>query len=104
MQIFTPHTQAILSTVYISLLAVVGENMAARMRHRLFESLVHQDMAFFDARQTGEIVGRLTNDVQGELLRKPCTSVLCACCLDLAQIRDSFCCGQADLPRTVRQT
>jgi ATP-binding cassette subfamily B (MDR/TAP) protein 8 len=58
-------TQALLSAVYISLLSIVGENLATRLRRGLFESLIKQDMAFFDARQTGEIVGRLTNDVQG---------------------------------------
>uniref|UniRef100_A0A0B7AEF4 Mitochondrial potassium channel ATP-binding subunit n=1 Tax=Arion vulgaris TaxID=1028688 RepID=A0A0B7AEF4_9EUPU len=49
---------------YISLLAVVGENMAARLRKQLFQSLLEQDIAFFDSNKTGELVDRLTSDVQ----------------------------------------
>ncbi|XP_078656039.1 mitochondrial potassium channel ATP-binding subunit-like [Branchiostoma floridae x Branchiostoma belcheri] len=56
--------QGVLSFGYIWLLAAVGERMAARMRIALFENLVQQDMAFFDSHMTGQLVDRLTSDVQ----------------------------------------
>ena len=34
------------------------------MRHNLFLSILRQDVAFFDAHRSGEIVSRLTSDVQ----------------------------------------
>ncbi len=34
------------------------------MRRRLFSTMLRQDIAFFDATKTGEIVSRLTSDVQ----------------------------------------
>eukprot|EP00117_Sycon_ciliatum_P018561 scpid34684/ scgid2622/ ATP-binding cassette sub-family B member 8, mitochondrial len=56
--------QAILTCSYISLLSALGERMAARLRQDLFRSLLVQDVAFFDAHKTGEVVNRLTADVQ----------------------------------------
>eukprot|EP00794_Sanderia_malayensis_P016856 gene16856-18555_t len=56
--------QAGLTFVYITLLSSFGERFAARLRIALFQSLVNQDIAFFDAHKTGEIVNRLTADVQ----------------------------------------
>ncbi|EDQ84738.1 uncharacterized protein MONBRDRAFT_29884 [Monosiga brevicollis MX1] len=56
--------QATFTCVYISLLGMVGERFAERVRNRLFESLLRQDLAFFDTRQSGEIVSRLSGDVQ----------------------------------------
>jgi ATP-binding cassette, subfamily B (MDR/TAP), member 8 len=50
--------QGVLTSVYISLLSAMAENVAARMRHNLFQSLIVQDIAFFDANKTGEIVNR----------------------------------------------
>eukprot|EP01137_Pigoraptor_chileana_P025709 Opistho-2@7380 len=56
--------QGLLTFVYITLLAVVGERLAERLRTRLFVSLLHQDVAFFDSHKTGELIDRLTTDVQ----------------------------------------
>lgn len=56
--------QALFTFTYISLLAVVGENVATRMRQKLFYSLLQQDIDFFDTHKTGELVDRLTSDVQ----------------------------------------
>eukprot|EP00123_Amoebidium_parasiticum_P017355 comp23816_c0_seq1/m.41469 comp23816_c0_seq1/g.41469 ORF comp23816_c0_seq1/g.41469 comp23816_c0_seq1/m.41469 type:complete len:716 (-) comp23816_c0_seq1:285-2432(-) len=53
-----------LTAVYIALLAYVGESLAERMRKMLYEAIVTQDIAFFDVHHSGELVGRLTNDVQ----------------------------------------
>jgi ABC-type multidrug transport system fused ATPase/permease subunit len=43
---------------------VVGEGLATELRRRLFASMLNQDVAFFDSHMTGEIVSRLTADVQ----------------------------------------
>ncbi|KAK2158178.1 hypothetical protein LSH36_175g04051 [Paralvinella palmiformis] len=56
--------QGLLTFVYISLLGSLGERVATRLRKRLFESIITQDIAFFDTHKTGEIVNRLTTDVQ----------------------------------------
>ncbi|XP_077999189.1 mitochondrial potassium channel ATP-binding subunit-like [Glandiceps talaboti] len=56
--------QAVLTFGYISMLSSVGERLATRMRKELFASLVKQDIAFFDVKKTGELVSRLTADVQ----------------------------------------
>ncbi|EDV28750.1 uncharacterized protein TRIADDRAFT_19732 [Trichoplax adhaerens] len=56
--------QAALTCTYITLLSTIGENIAARMRKKLFASLMKQDVAFFDKYKTGEIISRLTADIQ----------------------------------------
>ena len=38
--------------------------MASELRSLLFSSLVRQDVAFFDSHKSGELVSRLTTDVQ----------------------------------------
>lgn len=50
--------QGLLTFTYISLLSAVGENVALRMRTKLFDSLLRQDIAFFDTHKTGELVDR----------------------------------------------
>ncbi|XP_017065191.1 mitochondrial potassium channel ATP-binding subunit [Drosophila eugracilis] len=50
--------------MYIYLLSRVGEQIAAKMRQDLFTQIVVQDIAFFDENRTGELVNRLTADVQ----------------------------------------
>lgn len=42
---------------------VAGERIAARLRKRVFASVVHQRLAFFDRSGTGEVMNRLSNDV-----------------------------------------
>ncbi|XP_012731793.2 mitochondrial potassium channel ATP-binding subunit [Fundulus heteroclitus] len=56
--------QGLLTTGYIILLSRVGERVAADMRKSLFASLLRQDVAFFDANKTGQLVNRLTADIQ----------------------------------------
>lgn len=56
--------QGLLTSGYIILLSRVGERVAGNMRKALFTSLLHQDVAFFDAQKTGLLVNRLTSDVQ----------------------------------------
>ncbi|KAI2648839.1 Mitochondrial potassium channel ATP-binding subunit [Labeo rohita] len=40
------------------------QRVAADMRTTLFSSLLRQDVAFFDANKTGQLVNRLTSDIQ----------------------------------------
>ncbi|XP_015209696.1 mitochondrial potassium channel ATP-binding subunit [Lepisosteus oculatus] len=56
--------QGLLTCGYIVLLSRVGEHVAADMRKTLFLSLLRQDVAFFDANKTGQLVNRLTSDIQ----------------------------------------
>ncbi|XP_026876115.2 mitochondrial potassium channel ATP-binding subunit isoform X1 [Electrophorus electricus] len=56
--------QGLLTCGYIILLSRVGERVAANMRKTLFMSLMRQDVAFFDANKTGQLVNRLTADIQ----------------------------------------
>lgn len=56
--------QGLLTFGYLVLLSHIGERMAVDMRRVLFSSLLRQDIAFFDAKKTGQLVSRLTADVQ----------------------------------------
>ncbi|XP_059963993.1 mitochondrial potassium channel ATP-binding subunit [Mesoplodon densirostris] len=56
--------QGLLTFGYLVLLSRIGERMAADMRRALFSNLLRQDIAFFDAKKTGQLVSRLTTDVQ----------------------------------------
>lgn len=56
--------QSAFTFVYIHALSCVGERMASQLRQDLFASIIRQDVAFFDTHRTGELVNRLTSDVQ----------------------------------------
>ncbi|NWX27397.1 ABCB8 protein, partial [Notiomystis cincta] len=56
--------QGLLTFGYIALLARVGEQVAGNMRKALFTALLRQEVAFFDATRTGQLVTRLTADIQ----------------------------------------
>lgn len=56
--------QSCFTFVYILLLSQIGEQMAAKLRQDLFKQIIIQDLAFFDSNRTGELVNRLTADVQ----------------------------------------
>jgi len=45
------------------LLALAGHKIIARLRKELFDSILAQDMAFFNERKTGELMSRLAVDV-----------------------------------------
>jgi hypothetical protein len=53
---------------------IVGRRMAAAIRERLYSALLHQDIAFFDGMQTGDLTSRITNDVS--VLVAPAQTVL----------------------------
>jgi ATP-binding cassette subfamily B (MDR/TAP) protein 8 len=44
--------------MYIYLLSCVGEKVATQLKQELFESIIKQDIAFFDKQRTGELVNR----------------------------------------------
>lgn len=56
--------QGAFTTVTITSLSALGENMAVALKTRLFHSIVSQDIEFFDKRRTGEILNVLTADIQ----------------------------------------
>ncbi|XP_012231551.1 mitochondrial potassium channel ATP-binding subunit isoform X2 [Linepithema humile] len=56
--------QAFFTFVYIYALSHVGERVAVSLRQDLFKSIIMQDIAFFDKTRSGEIVSRLTSDIQ----------------------------------------
>lgn len=56
--------QAFFTFIYIYTLSHVGEAVASELRKDLFKSIMMQDIAFFDENRTGEIMNRLTSDVQ----------------------------------------
>ncbi|XP_078488892.1 mitochondrial potassium channel ATP-binding subunit-like isoform X1 [Ciona intestinalis] len=56
--------QGFTTFLYISLLSHLGENVACKLRTNLFKSFLQQDVAFHDEHKTGELIDRLTSDVQ----------------------------------------
>jgi len=44
------------------LFSITGERIIARLRERLFERLLSQEVAFFDARRTGDLTSALASD------------------------------------------
>ncbi|KAJ3095270.1 ATP-binding cassette, sub-B (MDR TAP), member 8 [Phlyctochytrium planicorne] len=55
--------QGFLTFVDITLVTRLGESLSLRLRGKLYDAILRQDMAFFDAHLQGEVVGRLTQDV-----------------------------------------
>jgi len=54
--------QAITGAIRYVLFTTAGERIVARLRTRLFEKIMAQDIAFFDERKTGELTSRLASD------------------------------------------
>lgn len=46
------------------MLSNLGEKISYKMKMDLFTSVLNQDVAFFDQQRTGEIINRLTSDIQ----------------------------------------
>lgn len=55
--------QGLLTFAHISLVSAFGENVAKRLRAKLFSAIIRQDISFFDCHRSGELVSRLTADV-----------------------------------------
>ncbi|KAB7502661.1 ATP-binding cassette sub-family B member 8, mitochondrial [Armadillidium nasatum] len=65
MKIFQVYVvQSMFTFIYIAFLTRMGERMASDLRMQLFDSLLKQDIAFYDKHKAGELVNRLTADVQ----------------------------------------
>ena len=47
-----------------AILGVLGERLVARLRRKVYESVLRQDIAFYDEHKSGEIVSRLGSDTQ----------------------------------------
>lgn len=58
--IFT--VQAVASALRFTLFAISGERVVARLRKAIFDRLLGQEVAFFDARRTGELTSSLASD------------------------------------------
>jgi ABC-type multidrug transport system fused ATPase/permease subunit len=59
------HTAGVLGGfVRSSIMQVAGERVVARLRNRLYASILKQDVSFFDVHRTGELVSRLGSDTQ----------------------------------------
>ncbi|KAI4481088.1 hypothetical protein M0804_009714 [Polistes exclamans] len=56
--------QAFFTFIYIHTLSHIGERVAMKLRQDVFKSIIVQDVAFFDKNRSGEIVSRLTSDIQ----------------------------------------
>ena len=55
-----------------SIIGVAGERVVARLRKQLYQKILIQEMAFFDAKKSGDLVSRLGSDTQ--LLQTATTS------------------------------
>lgn len=55
--------QGFLTFAHIALVSAFGENVAKRLRAKLFRAIIQQDISFFDCHRSGELVSRLTADV-----------------------------------------
>lgn len=58
---------------------LAGERLVARVRQQLFKALVTQDVAFFDAAKTGELMNRLAADTTGTCVRAYTVGSGCRC-------------------------
>jgi ABC-type multidrug transport system fused ATPase/permease subunit len=48
--------------VYFALLGIIGERVVARVRDSMYQSILKQDIAFFDQHKSGELISRLSSD------------------------------------------
>nr|QUF59443.1 ATP-binding cassette transporter Abcb8 [Brachionus angularis] len=56
--------QSLFTFSYIYLLGIMGENMAANLKNNLFSKIIKQDISFYDRARSGELIDRLTSDIQ----------------------------------------
>lgn len=54
--------QAIFGSLRYFLFTIAGERMVLRLRSRLYETILRQEVAFFDFQRTGELMSRLSSD------------------------------------------
>ena len=56
--------RAAVSAAYTYLISWIGERVVADLRRDVYEHLMALSLSFFDSQRVGEIISRLTNDVQ----------------------------------------
>ena len=56
--------QSIFTFSYIYLLGNMGENISASLKINLFNKIIKQDISFYDKTRSGELIDRLTSDIQ----------------------------------------
>ncbi|KAJ1940622.1 hypothetical protein EC988_006982, partial [Linderina pennispora] len=56
-------TNGLLTFAHTTLVTVLGERLGLRLHALAMETLLAQDLAFFDRTQSGELVARLTSDI-----------------------------------------
>jgi ABC-type bacteriocin/lantibiotic exporter with double-glycine peptidase domain len=66
--------QGLLSTIYTAAFSLVSRRLLFSVRNQLFSRLLHQDVAFFDGTESGQLISRLTNDVN--IMMQPIQSSL----------------------------
>ncbi|XP_051872898.1 ATP-dependent translocase ABCB1 [Pristis pectinata] len=54
----------ILGTIHVSMFSVSGIRQTRRIRQKFFHAIIHQEMAWFDSHQIGELNARLTDDIK----------------------------------------
>src|SRR5260370_766779 len=54
--------QGVAMAIRYYLFMTVGERVVTRLRARLFQSLVSQEIGFFDGQKTGDLTSRLSSD------------------------------------------
>ncbi|XP_078279293.1 ATP-dependent translocase ABCB1-like [Rhinoraja longicauda] len=54
----------VLGSTHVTMISVSGQRQTARIRQKYFHAILHQEMAWFDAHQIGELNTRLTNDIK----------------------------------------
>ncbi|RUS20628.1 P-loop containing nucleoside triphosphate hydrolase protein [Endogone sp. FLAS-F59071] len=55
-------TGALANTGRVVIFRLTGERIIQRLRNDLYKAILKQDMAFFDANRSGDLISRLTND------------------------------------------
>nr|APD26531.1 ATP-binding cassette transporter subfamily B member 8 protein [Brachionus koreanus] len=56
--------QSVFTFSYIYTLGIMGENMASNLKNNLFNKIIKQDICFYDGSRSGELIDRLTTDIQ----------------------------------------
>ncbi len=56
--------QSLFTFSYIYLLGNMGENISATLKVNLFNKIIKQDISFYDKTRSGELIDRLTSDIQ----------------------------------------
>ena len=66
--------QGALSTLYSAIFTLVSRRLKFTIRNSLFEKILAQDVAYFDGTESGQLISRLTNDL--DLMMAPIQSSL----------------------------